>query len=166
MKNSSYKSDDVFTEALLKHGDMVRRICFIYLRNLADVEDAFQDVFIKLMQVEADFQNEEHLKAWLCRVTINKCKDICKSFWRKNVGPIDDVSQTFEVEEESELMQAIVTLPEKYKEIIYLFYYEDYTVVQMAKMLNQKENTIYSNLHRARQLLKKKLEGSGHEYEF
>jgi len=166
MKNSSFLSDDVLTEALFKHGDMVRRVCFIYLRNQSDVEDAFQEIFLKLMQTDLDFQDDEHLKAWLCRVTINKCKDLCKNFWRRNVGPIEDISQTFEHKEESELMQVVVSLPAKYKEVIYLFYYEEYTVVQMAKMLNQKENTIYSNLHRARKILKKKLGGSEHEYTF
>lgn len=166
MIHSSYRDSDVLTEILFKQGDMVRRICFVYLRNQADVEDTFQDVFLKLMQCDTCFVDDEHLKAWLCRVTINKCKDLCKSFWRKNVGPINEVTQTFEDKEESEIMQAVISLPVKFKEVIYLFYYEGYSVVHMAKMLNQKENTIYSNLHRARQLLKKKLGGSEHEYTF
>jgi len=166
MTNSSHKSDDVLTEALSKHGDMVRRICFLYLRDQADVEDTFQDVFLKLYEADTHFNDGEHLKAWLARVTINKCKDTYKSFWRRNVGPIEDVEIAFEDKEESDVMQAVVSLPAKYKEVIYLFYYEEYSVVEMAKLLNQKENTIYSNLHRARQLLKKKLGGSEHEFTF
>ena len=166
MTNSSYRSDDVLTEALSKHGDMVRRICFLYLRDQADVDDTFQDVFLKLYEVDTFFNDEEHLKAWLARVTINKCKDMYKSFWRRNVGPIEDLEIAFEDKAESEVMHAVVSLPAKYKEVIYLFYYEDYSVVEMAKLLNQKENTIYSNLHRARQMLKKKLGGSEHEFTF
>ena len=166
MREPSYCKDDDLTEALFKFGDTVRRICFFYLRNQADVEDAFQDVFLKLLQADVRFNDEEHLKAWLIRVSINKCKDICKSFWSKNVGPIEDIAQVMAGEEESEVLQAVIELPAKYKEVIYLFYYEGYTVVQMAKLLQQKENTIYSNLHRARQLLKKKLGGSSNEYTF
>ena len=170
MREPSYCKDDDLTEALFKYGDTVRRICFVYLRNQADVEDAFQDVFLKLLQSDVRFNDEEHLKAWLIRVSINKCKDLCKSFWSKNVGSIEDIEHTLEAEalseDESEVLQAVMALPAKYKEVIYLFYYEGYSVVQMAKLLQQKENTIYSNLHRARQLLKKKLGGSSNEYTF
>ncbi|MEI6131663.1 MAG: sigma-70 family RNA polymerase sigma factor [Bacillota bacterium] len=166
MGNSSYRSDDVMTNALSNHGNMVKRICFVYLRNQSDADDAFQDVFVKLLEADLIFTDEEHMKAWLARVAINKCKDMFKSYWRRNVGPIDNIEETFEDKEESEVMQAVLDLPAKYKEVVYLFYYEQYTVVEMAKLLGQKENTIYSNLHRARQILKKKLGGAEHEYTF
>jgi len=159
MEKTSHGNYDVATEALKNYADMVRRVCFIYLRNYADVEDAFQDVFLKLMQSETKFEDEEHIKAWLCRVAINKCKDMCKSFFRKNVSSIEDIEIPFEDKVESDVMTAVLSLPPKYKDVVYLFYYEDYTVPEIAKLLGIKENTIYSNLHRARELLKKELGG-------
>jgi RNA polymerase sigma-70 factor (ECF subfamily) len=135
----------------------------MYLRNQSDVEDVFQDVFLKLLQNKVIFENEEHEKAWLCRVTINRCKDICKSFWRNKVCSIEDMELPFEDKVESEVMRSVLSLPPKYKDVIYLFYYEEYTVPEIAELLDQKDNTVYSNLHRARKLLKKKLGGTDFE---
>lgn len=157
-------ANDVVEEALSKYANLVRKICFMYLHNYHDVEDVFQDVFLKLLQQSTAFESEEHQKAWLCKVTINKCKDLCKSFWRKNVESIEDKELPFEDSYESEVMNAVLSLPVKYKDAIYLFYYEGYTVKEISKILNQKENTIYSNLHRARELLKQKLGGAYNEY--
>ena len=159
MDKTSFGDNDAVTDALLKYSDMVRRICFMYLHNHADVEDVFQDVFLKLFQNKDNLEDDEHTKAWICRVTINKCKDTCKSFFRKNVCSIEDMELPFEDKVENGVMIEVLSLPQKFKDVIYLFYYEDYTVPQMAKLLNQKENTIYSNLHRARVLLKQKLGG-------
>ena len=150
-------------EALNKHADMVRSICFLHLRNYSDVEDVFQDVFLKLLQSKTVFNDEEHTKAWLCKVAINQCKDVCKSFSRKNVCSIEGMELPFEDQKENGIMSAVLSLPQKYKDVIYLYYYEEYTVPQMAKLLNKKENSIYSNLFRARELLKRKLGGSDYE---
>lgn len=154
------KEHDCITDALHKYSDTVRRICFLYLKNYADVEDVFQEVFLKLLQSDINFESEEHRKAWLCRITINKCKDVRKSFWRSRVSSIDDMEIPYEDETESDVMQCVLSLPDKYKDAIYLFYYEGNTVPEIAKMLSQKENTVYSNLHRARELLRKKLGGN------
>jgi RNA polymerase sigma factor (sigma-70 family) len=164
MEKTSLVPNDAVTEALQKYSDMVRRICFMYLRNYADVEDVFQEVFLKLLQSKVAFENDEHTKAWLCRIAINKCKDVCKSFFRKHVFSIEDMELPFEDKVESDVMVAVLSLPPKYKDVVYLFYYEQYTVPEMAKMLKQKENTIYSNLHRARELLKRELGGLDYEY--
>jgi RNA polymerase sigma-70 factor (ECF subfamily) len=158
--------EDMIKHSLEKYADMVRKISFLYLRNRDDVDDVFQEVFLKFLQNKVPFKNDQHEKAWLIRVTINKCKDLCKSFWRKNIDIIDGHEIAFEDQAESELMQAVLALPTKYKDVIYLFYYEGYTVVEIAKMLEQKENTIYSNLHRARKLLKQKLGDDANEYTF
>lgn len=160
--DTSYGTGDAVTAAIQKHSDMVRRICFIYLQNKDDVDDVFQDVFLKLFQRKEPFDNDEHEKAWLCRITINKCKDICKSFFRKNIS-IDKVELPFEDKTENDVMRAVISLQPKYKEVIYLFYYEEYTVPEIAKLLNHKENTIYSILHRAREILRRELGGSENE---
>ena len=164
MERISLVPNDAVTEALKKYSDMVRRICFMYLRNYADVEDVFQEVFLKLLQSKVVFENDEHTKAWLCRIAINKCKDVCKSFFRKHVFSIEDMEISFEDKVESDVMVAVLSLPPKYKDVVYLFYYEQYTVPEIAKLLKQKENTIYSNLHRARELLKRELGGLYYEY--
>lgn len=158
-------NDEIETK-LAKYSDMVRRICFIYLRSQDDVNDIFQEVFLKLLQRTEDFENETHERAWLIRVTINKCKDFHRSFWRRNRVYLEDVELAFNDENENELMSVVLTLPDKYKAVIYLFYYEGYTVPQMAQLLNKNENTIYSQLHRARELLKEKLGGVEGEYTF
>ena len=117
MENTSSGTNDVVTNALDKYADMVRRICYIYLRSQADVEDIFQNVFLKLLQHTDKFENEEHEKAWLCRVSINQCKDFHKSFFRKNVCSIDDVDLLYEDEVENEVMREVLSLPPKYKDV-------------------------------------------------
>lgn len=153
-----------------KYSDMVRRICFIYLNNSTDVDDVFQDVFLKLLQNKSQFESSEHEKAWLIRVTINKCKDILKSFWRKKIDLTENMEVqskfNFEDKAENELFNVVLSLPDKYKDVIYLYYYEEYTVPEIAKLLKKKENTIYSHLHRARGLVKEKLGGDKDEYSY
>lgn len=158
--------NDNISAALTKYSDLVRRICFIYLHNSADVDDVFQEVFLKLLQNNSRFESAEHEKAWLIRVTINKCKDILKSFWRKKMVSIEGMELPFEDQAENELLQVVLSLPDKYKDVIYLFYYEEYTVPEMAQLLNKKVNTIYSHLHRARELMKQKLGGKEHDFTF
>jgi RNA polymerase sigma-70 factor (ECF subfamily) len=151
---------------LEKYSDMVRRICFLYLQNSADVDDVFQDVFLKILKKKTPFESCEHERAWLTVATINRCKDVLKSFWRKNTVTIEGMEVSFEDKAESELMEVVISLPKKYKEVIYLYYYEGYTVPEIAMLLHKNENSIYSQLHRARLLIKQKLRGKEHEYSF
>ena len=150
-----------------KYSDVVRRICFMYIKSNADSEDILQEVFIKLIQTNKQFESDEHEKAWLIRVTINRCKNFNMSFWRRNVGSFDEdtpePSTEFETKN-NDILNLVLSLPPKYKDIIYLFYYEGYTAPQIAKILNKNENTIYSGLHRARLILKEKIGGDAHEY--
>ncbi|MGE5628128.1 MAG: RNA polymerase sigma factor [Solirubrobacterales bacterium] len=166
MKQKSLDTNSNITLALETYSDMVRRICFLYFQNSADVDDVFQEVFLKLLQNKIPFESPEHEKAWLIRVTINKCKDILKSFWRKNIDTIENLELPFEDEAENELLKVVLTLPEKYMEVIYLYYYEGYSVPEMAKMLGKSEGTLYSNLSRARALIKQKLGGKESDYTF
>lgn len=169
MKPTTFGVNNEIEMVLEKYSDMVRRICFLYLKNSQDVEDVFQEVFLKLLKSENSFESEEHEKAWIIRVTINKCKDILKSFWKKNIFSIENahnVELKFEHKAENELLEVVLALPKKYKDVIYLYYYESYTVPEMAKLLDKKENTIYSNLHRAKKLIKEKLGGKEDEYSF
>ncbi len=155
--NQSLGTDDSVSIAIEKHADMVRRICFLYLRNNADVEDVFQEVFLKFFLHTESLQNEEHQKAWLCRVTFNKCKDLCKSFWRKKVVSIEEMEIPYETPEQSELIKAVLQLPSEYKELVYLHYYEGRTIPEIAEIMQKNTNTVYSQLRRAKAQLKQKV---------
>lgn len=154
------KSQDEVNSAIEKYADTVRRICYMHLKNYNDVEDIFQEVFIKYLMHNKPFEDAEHEKAWIIRVTINRCKDFFKSFYRKKVTTIDDITYIPDMEKRSfELLDAILRLPKKYKDVIYLHYYEGYSAIEIGKILHKNENTIYTWLSRGRQELKKSLGG-------
>lgn len=143
------------------YADMVRRICFCHLKNQMDTEDIFQNVFLKYMLYDGTFESAEHEKAWFIRVTINACKDFFKSLLRRNTVPLDTVAELAaeEAQDHSQVLQAVLDLPEKYRDVIYLFYYESYTAAEIADILKSRESTIYSQLCRGRTMLKKSLGG-------
>ena len=143
------------------YADTVRRICFLYLKNDADVDDIFQEVFLKYLLHPSSFESDAHEKAWLIRVSINACQDLLKSFFRRRVRSIEEVTtEPFYLQEEDKgLLDAVFRLAPKYRNTIYLFYSEGYTAVDIAGILKRSENTIYTWLDRARKELKKQLGG-------
>lgn len=145
--------------ALELYGDTVRRICFLNLKSKEDTEDIFQNVFLKFLMFQGEFQSENHEKAWFIRVTINACKDLLKSFHRRNKVPLEAVEEFAAEQESRELLEVVLALPEKYKVPLYLFFYENYTAVEIAAMTGKKVNTVYSCLSRGKALLKEKLGG-------
>lgn len=159
MNSNTISAEEMVMTAIDKYADMVRRICFLHLGNRSDIEDVFQEVFIQYYLNADIFQNEQHEKAWICRVTFNKCKDMNKSFWRKRIVTLDEnLEIAYETEEESDLITALLRLPDKEKDVIYLHYYEGWTVPEVAEILHQNANTVYSRLRRAREKLKIKEE--------
>lgn len=155
------RSEEETNAAIEKYSDMIRRICMVNLKNYADTEDVFQTVFMKYVLSSKAFESEEHEKSWFIRVTINACKDIFKSFFRTKTDPLDIISDyKSELSTESgEILRVILTLPEKYRQVIYLHYYEGYTAPEIGGILGKNENTVYTLLSRARKLLKDKLAG-------
>ena len=147
--------------ALEKHADTVRRVCFMHLKNFSDMEDVFQEVFLKFLIHDRPFESDDHERAWLIRVAINACKDITKSFFKRKVTSLEDVDvEPFYIQEEDKgVLDAVLRLPENYKDCIYLYYYEGYTAVEIAKILGKRENTIYTWLSRAKAKLKDALGG-------
>jgi len=158
----SHEGDRIAT-ALQKHSDLVYRICFIYLGNRPEVDDVFQEVFLKLLQKNICFTSAEHEKAWLIRVTINQCKDTVKGFWWKRIDLVEKVEMPLQDADDREVLLTVLSLPAKYKDVVYLYYYQEYTVPEMAQLLQRSENTIYSQLHRARELMRQKLGGIDNE---
>ena len=157
------RSEPEVNHAVEKYADMIKHVCFYHLKNHADAEDVFQNVFLKYMLHDEPFNNAEHEKAWLLRVAINACKDYLKNFFRHNVISLDLLSEMEAQipEDHREVLEAVLSLPSKYKDVIYLYYFEEYSAAEIGKILGKKENTIYSLLSRGRIMLKKKLGGEG-----
>jgi RNA polymerase sigma-70 factor (ECF subfamily) len=149
--------DAVFLAAVDRHKDMVFRVALNYLGSSFDADDVVQDVLLKLYTHEEGFADEQHLKHWLIRVTINICKNMLRSPWRRNHVDLDELTASVELQcddEASELFQAVMSLKEKYRVVLYLFYYEDYTVSQIAGILGIKESAVTTRLSRARTMLR------------
>ena len=144
-----------------QYADMVKHICFVYMKNESDTEDVFQEVFLKYALSTVAFDSEEHEKAWLIRVTINQCKDVLKSFFRRNAVSLDGLLPAAVKQEpqDTQTLEAVLSLPQKYRNVIYLHYYEGYAATEIADIMHKPVNTIYTMLSRARKLLKKKLGG-------
>lgn len=142
------------------HSDSIRRICFVYLKNHADTEDVFQDVFLKYALHKKGFESEKHVRAWLIRVCINRCKDFLGSAARKNVS----IDELYELpsdtrEDTRETLEEVLKLPQNYRTVIYLHYYEGYTAPEIGKLIGKNQNTVYTWLSRAREELKSRLGG-------
>ena len=122
-------------------------------------------MFLKYVLSSVSFENEEHEKAWFIRVTINACKDLLKSFFRSRTVSLDEIAeQSSEMPtDDREVLEAVLSLPPKYKDVVYLHYYEGYTAPQISRILGKNVNTIYTLINRSRQLLREKLGGDGYE---
>ncbi len=159
------RSEQEVNRAIEQYSNMIRRLCMIYLKNYADTEDIFQTVFLKYVLSSVSFESQEHEKAWFIRVTINACKDLLKSFFRNRTVSLDEIiEQPSEMStDDKEVLEAVLSLPQKYKDVVYLHYYEDYTAPQISRILGKNVNTIYTLLTRSKQLLREKLGGDGDE---
>lgn len=145
-------------ETIEKYSDMVYRIALTRSGVVENAEDIFQEVFMKYSEKMPKFENEEHKKAWLIRVTINLSKNFVNQAWNRKVVNLDE-NLRFETAEESDVFSIVCELPEKYRTVIYLFYYEGYKVKEIAKILKTREGTVKTWLSRSREALKEKLEG-------
>lgn len=138
--------------------DMVLRIAYQNTKNYADAEDICQEVMIKVMK-QSLFEDEKYLRAWLIRVTINHCHDYHRSFWRKKRKYIDETNIAAPIESQF-VFDELWKLPVFDRNILYLYYFEGYTIKEIGFLLNKKQNTINSRLTRARKKLKMIMEDS------
>ena len=141
-----------------EYADMVYRIALTRCKSIENAEDIFQDVFMKFSEKNPKFKNKEHEKAWFIRVTINLSKNIKSSAWNKKVVRLDENIE-FNTEEENEIYSIVCNLPQNYRTVIYLLYYEGYKVDEISKLMGKPEGTIKTWLFRAREILKEKIEG-------
>ena len=143
---------------------LIYRVAFSQVKNHADAEDITQEVFLKIIRHDMRYQSMEHERAWIVRVTINLCRDLLKSKWHKTSVSMEEVSDAQRgscenfTEIQDDMMWAVLQLPEKYRNCLYLFYYEDYSIKEIAQSLEMPENTVKTNLKRGRQALKEFLE--------
>ncbi len=143
-------------EVFYRYKDRVFSAAFNVCRNRADADDVVQSTFLKYCNLDLSYESEEHLKAWLLRVAINQAKDLTKAFWQRNRVSWEDYMNElrFEEPEDTRLFEAVMRLPDKYRVVIHLYYYEDYNICEIAQILNRREGTVKSQLNRGRKLLK------------
>lgn len=141
--------------------DSLFAAAFNICQNAQDAEDVIQDTFVQYYTTKKEFENEQHIRAWLIRVAINKAKNVTRTFWRRNKISIEDYMETltFETPESADLFETVMQLPEKYRIVIHLYYYEDYAVSEIADILKLSESNVKTRLSRGRAMLRKELEG-------
>jgi RNA polymerase sigma-70 factor (ECF subfamily) len=149
---------DIIEKMIEEYADMVYRIALTRCQNVENAEDIFQDVFMKFAEKNPKFKNKEHEKAWFIRVTINLSKNVKTSAWNRKTVELDENIE-FNTEEENEIYSIVSTLPQNYRTVIYLLYYEGYKVNEISKLMDKSEGTIKTWLFRAREMLKEKIEG-------
>ena len=160
MANSLLRTDKEIAELYERHKETIYRVCFAYMKNVMDTEDVIQDTFYKLIMSGAVFENAEHEKAWLIRTAINLCKNALRHWWRKreNIEDYEHLqsNNAFEIDD---TFSVVLGLPDKYKAVIYLYYYEGYDSVEISNILEKPQSTIRYYLAGARKILREKLRG-------
>ncbi|MCL2019192.1 MAG: RNA polymerase sigma factor [Oscillospiraceae bacterium] len=155
LADSLLRTDKEIAEIYERHKDMIYRICFAYMKNVMDTEDVIQDTFVSLIKTGTAFENAEHEKAWIIRTATNLCKNALRHWWRKREN-LDDyealqVSKVFEIDD---TFNAVMELPDKYKTVVYLYYYEGYDSVEISQFLQKPQSTIRYYLSQARKILR------------
>ncbi len=160
----SMEKREIYNKIVDKYADMIFRIAYQNLNNKQDAEDIMQEVFLSLLKTDTQFEDFNHIKAWLIKVTVNKCIDVKKSFFRQKTVPLEE-EIAFYNQKEQDLLAELNKLPDDYRNIIYLYYYESYTIAEIAKILGKKQNTVNSKLQRGRKKLKIILQKGGYNNE-
>lgn len=155
------RSEQEVNAAIDRYADTIRRVCMLYLKSSADTEDVFQTVFLKYLLSDQVFESQEHEKAWFLRVAVNACKDLRKSFFRSRTVSLEELTDLPAQlpEDHREVLEAVLSLPRKNREVVYLHYYEGYTAPQISQILGKNASTVYTLLTRSRQMLREKLGG-------
>ena len=155
------RSEEEANRAIDRYADLVRRLCMMHPKKPADTEDIFQTVFLKYILSSAVFESPEHEKAWFIRVTLNACRDLLKRFFRSRTVSLDELADQPDQlsQEHREVLEAVLSLPAKYRDVVYLHYYEGYTAKEIGAILHKNTNTVYTLLTRAREQLRSTLGG-------
>lgn len=158
MSKPLLRTDKEIAEIYARHSKTVYRVCFAYMKNIADTEDAVQDAFFRLIKSGPAFESEEHEKAWLIKTAANICKNSLKHWWRRreNIEASYNL-QSSEVIKTDDVLNVVMELPGKYKTVVYLYYYEGYSGKEIADILKKPQSTVRNYLRDARAILKERL---------
>ncbi len=155
-------TDNYIERVVNTYSDTLQKLAFTYLHSIADAQDVTQEVFIKLLTQHPMFREGEHEKAWLIRVTVNLCKDRLRRAERANLS-IEEALMVAAPDGDTELLLEMMSLPEKYRTVLHLHYYDGYTVREIAAILKRPVGTVATYLNRGRQQLKQRLKGDQYE---
>lgn len=149
---NSFGTNEDINRIVKTYSNSLLKTAFAILQSTSDAEDAVQEAFLKLISKQPKFNDKEHEKAWLLRVTINISKNMLKASGRKNLPITEDI--TYENDQPSEILNCVFALPERYRTVIHLYYYEGYSIKEIASILKLPSATVVTRLARARNLLK------------
>lgn len=151
--------DNEFEQAFKRNGKRLYLIALSFTANSHDSEDILQNVFLKLLRADTDFENGEHMDKWLTAVTVNESKNLLKSAFRKRSVSLEEYSAeySFNCELSEDLFNAVMSLPKKLRTVVHLYYYEDMSICEIAEVLKIKQSAVKTRLHRARTQLKNQL---------
>ncbi|PKM63035.1 MAG: hypothetical protein CVU97_02440 [Firmicutes bacterium HGW-Firmicutes-21] len=150
-------NSELFTKMLTTYSDMVYRIALHYLKNKANAEDIVQETFLKILEKQPCFENDNHQRAWFIRVAVNASKDRLRSFWYRKTVPLEELGDK-SIENNSSVLEELFLLKPNDRIVLYLYYYEQYNLKEISGLLNTSINTISARLQRARRKLKLILE--------
>lgn len=150
----SFASDEYIEQTVKKYSSSMLKVAFSLLKSTADAEDAVQEAFVKLITKAPEFENDKHRKAWLLRVTVNISKNMLKSAKRKNLPLTEEIPYS---EKSEDVLPYVLSLDEKYRVVTHLYYYENYSIKEIAEILSLPTATIGTRLSRARKMLEKSL---------
>lgn len=156
----NYLDDGYLDRIVDEFSDTVYKLAFARLRNKSDADDVFQEVFLRFVRKKPEFKSDEHAKAWFIRVTLNCCNSFWNTAFRRHTQPLEE-NMEMPSEEVHWLTPLLLQLPENYRSVLHLYYYEDLSVKQISEILNKKESTVRVQLMRARDMLRTKSERGG-----
>ncbi|MBO5955317.1 MAG: sigma-70 family RNA polymerase sigma factor [Clostridia bacterium] len=137
---------------------MIYKLALSQTKNRDSADDTVQEVFLRFLKSDKEFESDEHIKAWLIRVTVNCCHNVFSNSWAQKTTPLtEDI--VFDTEEKGDVYYAVLELPQKYRAVIHPFYYEDMSIEEISKTLGQNASTVKSQLSRGRKMLRNMLEG-------
>lgn len=153
-------TEEAFAQAVEEYGDTLFRVAYSCLRNRSDAQDVMQETLLKFYMEKKPFQSPQHEKRWLIRVAVNESKKLLRSAWRRRSVPLEerDEAVTFDTLAQQALFEEVMALPPKYRLAVYLYYYESFSVRQIAEALGANPSTVQTWLMRARGLLRESLQ--------
>ncbi len=154
MRNTSVRPADSIEIMVNTYGNMLFRLCLITLGNASDAEDAVQETFMKYLQKAPEFEDAEHEKAWLITVATNKCKDMLRFKSRHPVVDMDEIKELTKESSDSGILDALMTLPEKFRMVLVLYYVEEYSIEDIARVIGKTTSAVKMRLQKGRRLLR------------